>query len=240
MSCFSEGLWQPQGRTYPFQQEGEDLAPPKLHHQMPREQVNTNRKARQESAAPGTGLDGAARGGTRASSPEVDGAPGTSGAGASRGSFSSLSLELLSLSESEELSESLVLSDSALLECAEAAAAGSAGGALRGSDRGNQRPRRGGFLPSLLTPLFARSSATRKNKRTLQVLLLCSARNNAPCYVAAWVAEESGGEWIHVYVWLGPFAAHLKLSQHFLAKSQYNIKSLTKFVKVKKKKYIYI
>ena len=205
---------------------------------MPGEQVNTNRKARQESAAPGTG-----RGGTRASSPEVDGAPapGTSGAGASRGSFSSLSLELLSLSESEELSESLVLSDSALLECAEAAAAGSAGGALRGSDRGNQRPRRGGFLPSLLTPLFARSSATRKNKRTLQVLLLCSARNNAPCYVAAWVAEESGGEWIHVYVWLGPFAAHLKLSQHLLAISQYNIKSFKKFVKFKKKKkYIYI
>ena len=45
-------------------------------------------------------------------------------------------LFMLSLSESEELSESLVLSDSALLECAEAAAAGSAGGALRGSDRG--------------------------------------------------------------------------------------------------------
>ena len=187
---------------------------------MPGEQVNTNRKARQESAAPGMG-----RGGTRA---EVDGAPGTSGAGASRGSFSSLSLELLSLSESEELSESLVLSDSALLECAEASAAGSAGGALRGSDRGNQRPRRGGFLPSLLTPLFACSSATRKNMRTLQGLLLCSARNNAPCYAAAWVAEESGGEWIHVYVWLGPFAAHLKLSQHLLAISQYNIKSLKK------------
>ena len=86
--------------THPFQQEGEDLAP-----QAPPpdagEQVNTNRKARQESAAPGMG-----RGGTRA---EVDGAPGTSGAGASRGSFSSLSLELLSLSESEELLPLLLL-----------------------------------------------------------------------------------------------------------------------------------
>ena len=40
---------------------------------MPGEQVNTNRKARQESAAPGMGR--AARGGTRASRPEVDGAP---------------------------------------------------------------------------------------------------------------------------------------------------------------------
>lgn len=59
-----------------------------------------------------------------------------SGAGVSRGSFSSLSLELLSLSESEELSESLVLSDSALLECAEAAAAGSDCGALGGADAG--------------------------------------------------------------------------------------------------------
>lgn len=48
----------------------------------------------------------------------------TSGAWVSRGSFSSLSLELLSLSESEELSDSL-LSDSALLECAEATGSGS-------------------------------------------------------------------------------------------------------------------
>lgn len=44
----------------------------------------------------------------------------TSGAGALGGSFASLSLELLSVSESEELSESLVLPDSGLLECADA------------------------------------------------------------------------------------------------------------------------
>ena len=45
----------------------------------------------------------------------------------------------------------------------------------------------------------------------------------------------SGGEWIHVYVWLGPFAAHLKLSQHYpSAVPQYKTKSL--FFKKKEKK----
>ena len=34
------------------------------------------------------------------------------------------------------------------------------------------------------------------------------------CYRAAWMGGESGGEWIHIYVWLSPFAVHLKLSQH--------------------------
>ena len=37
-------------------------------------------------------------------------------------------------------------------------------------------------------------------------------RNSAQCYVAAWMGGEFGGEWIHVYVWLSPFAVHLKLS----------------------------
>ena len=27
---------------------------------------------------------------------------------------------------------------------------------------------------------------------------------------------ESGGEWVHVYVWLNPFVLHLKISQYFL------------------------
>ena len=36
--------------------------------------------------------------------------------------------------------------------------------------------------------------------------------NSAQCYVAAWMGGEFGGEWIHVYVWLSPFAAHLRLS----------------------------
>jgi len=39
-----------------------------------------------------------------------------------------------------------------------------------------------------------------------------SKGNSAQCFVAAWMGEESGGEWIHVNVWLGPFAVHLKLS----------------------------
>ena len=43
--------------------------------------------------------------------------------------------------------------------------------------------------------------------------LLYSTWNSAQCYVASWMGEEFGGEWIHVYVWLSPFAVHLKLSQ---------------------------
>lgn len=75
-----------------------------------------------------------------------------SGAGASRGSFSSLSLELLSLSESEELSDSL-LSDSALLECADATGSGSVCGALQGKRGGTVRgsPTRA-FFPRGLCP----------------------------------------------------------------------------------------
>ena len=44
--------------------------------------------------------------------------------------------------------------------------------------------------------------------------LLCSIGNSAQCSVAAWMGGEFGGEWIHVYVWLSPFAVHLKPSQH--------------------------
>ena len=36
--------------------------------------------------------------------------------------------------------------------------------------------------------------------------------NSVQCYVAAWIGAEFGGEWIHVYVWLIPFAIHPKLS----------------------------
>ena len=41
-----------------------------------------------------------------------------------------------------------------------------------------------------------------------------SAGNSTQCYMAAWMGRESGGDWIHVSVWLRPFTAHLKLSQH--------------------------
>ena len=42
------------------------------------------------------------------------------------------------------------------------------------------------------------------------------AGDSAQCYVAAWMGGESGGEWIHVliYVWLSAFTVHLKQSQH--------------------------
>ena len=40
----------------------------------------------------------------------------------------------------------------------------------------------------------------------------CSG-NSAQCYVAAWMEGETGGEQIHVYVWLSP-AGHLKLSHY--------------------------
>ena len=51
-------------------------------------------------------------------------------------------------------------------------------------------------------------------KRITNKEVLCSTGNSAQCYVAAWMGREFGGEWIHVYVWLNPFAVHLKLSQH--------------------------
>ena len=47
-------------------------------------------------------------------------------------------------------------------------------------------------------------------------VLLFSTRNSAPCYAAAWMGGEFGGEGIHVCVWLSPFAVHLKPSQRCL------------------------
>jgi len=44
--------------------------------------------------------------------------------------------------------------------------------------------------------------------------LLHSTGNSAQCSVAAWMEGEFVGEWIHAYIWLSPFAVHLKLSQH--------------------------
>ena len=46
--------------------------------------------------------------------------------------------------------------------------------------------------------------------------LLCSPWNSAKCYVAGWMGGEFGGEWVHVYAWLRPFAVHLELSQYCL------------------------
>ena len=38
--------------------------------------------------------------------------------------------------------------------------------------------------------------------------------NSAQCYVPAWMGGGSRGERIHVYVWLSPFAAPLKLNHN--------------------------
>ena len=40
--------------------------------------------------------------------------------------------------------------------------------------------------------------------------LLQSTGNSAQYHVAAWMGEEFGGDGIYVYVWLSPFAVHLK------------------------------
>ena len=42
--------------------------------------------------------------------------------------------------------------------------------------------------------------------------LLYSTGNSAQCYVAACMGGEFGGKWIHICVWLSPFAVHLKVS----------------------------
>ena len=46
--------------------------------------------------------------------------------------------------------------------------------------------------------------------------LLYNPWNSVQCYVPAWMVGMFGGEWIHVYVWLGPFAVHLKIPQMLL------------------------
>ena len=43
---------------------------------------------------------------------------------------------------------------------------------------------------------------------------LDSPGNSAQCHVVAGMGGEFGGEGMHVYGWLSPFAVRLKLSQH--------------------------
>ena len=43
-------------------------------------------------------------------------------------------------------------------------------------------------------------------KRITNKDLLYSTGNSAQCYVASWMKEKIGGEWMHVYSWLNPFA----------------------------------
>ena len=65
--------------------------------------------------------------------------------------------------------------------------------------------------------------------------LLYSTENSAPCYVAAWMGGEFGGQWVHAHVPLSPSAEHLKLTtllishtptqnkKAFLKKDDFNI-----------------
>ena len=50
--------------------------------------------------------------------------------------------------------------------------------------------------------------------------------NSAQCCVAAWMGGKSGGEWIHVYLWLSPSAVHLKLTALFVSHSPIQNKKL--------------
>ena len=61
-------------------------------------------------------------------------------------------------------------------------------------------------IPNTYTLLYLRWKANK--------VLLQSTRSSAQCHVAARLAGEFGGEWIQAYVWLSPFAVHLKLLQH--------------------------
>ena len=38
--------------------------------------------------------------------------------------------------------------------------------------------------------------------------LLHSTWNSAQCYVAVWIGQEFGGEWINISIWLSPFTVH--------------------------------
>ena len=49
-------------------------------------------------------------------------------------------------------------------------------------------------------------------KRIINKVLLYGTGDTSQCYVAVWMGGEFGGEWIHFYVWLRPYAVHLKLS----------------------------
>ena len=45
---------------------------------------------------------------------------------------------------------------------------------------------------------------------TYKVRCYCRAHRTAQSDAAAWMGGAFGGEWIHVYAWLSPFAVHLK------------------------------
>ena len=86
----------------------------------------------------------------------------------------------------------------------------------------------GAIQEELGTDLYTRLYLTWMTNKDL----LYSTGNPAQHCLAAWTGREAKGEWIHVYVWLSPFAVHLKLSQHrSLAIFQSKIKSCFVFLK---------
>ena len=58
-------------------------------------------------------------------------------------------------------------------------------------------------------------------------------------YVVYWTRGQFGGEWLHVYISLSPFAVHLKLQYCQSAIPQYKIKKLFCFKKMKSNTHIY-
>ena len=73
----------------------------------------------------------------------------------------------------------------------------------RGKDRGERIVREFGMVMYTLIHL---KCITNKD-------LLDGTGNCAQCYVAAWMGGGLG-EWMYAYVWLSPFAVHLKLSPY--------------------------
>ena len=58
--------------------------------------------------------------------------------------------------------------------------------------------------------------------------LLYSIWNSAQCHVAAWMGQGFGEEWIHIYVWLSPFAVHMKLTTLLIGYTPIENKKLKK------------
>ena len=74
----------------------------------------------------------------------------------------------------------------------------------------------------LMTP--TKSRIIPKQIRSTLEIAKYGTWNSVQYYTAAWKGGEFEGEWIHVYVWLSPFAFHLKLSHYSLVTHQCKIK----------------
>ena len=72
----------------------------------------------------------------------------------------------------------------------------------------------GGFFANWTIREASRKIAVQYLKGITHKVLQYSTLNSTQCYMAAWMGGVFGWEWIHVSVWLSPFAIHLKLSQY--------------------------